>query len=65
MTGQVDLEVLAREITPGLIDEYGRHASQEMTACWIADYLLDHGIELNDGEADLLYDEVRDLAKTY
>jgi hypothetical protein len=61
---QVDAEVLARKIVPGLIEEYGRHASQEMTACWIADYLLEHGIDLNSGEAGLLYDEVRDLAKT-
>ena len=61
----IDTEDLAKQIVPGLVAEYGRHASPEMTACWIADYLLEHGIALNAGEADLLYDEVRDLAKTY
>ena len=60
-----DIEQLAEKITPGLIDEYGRHASQEMTAAWVEDYLREHAIRLNDGEMDLLYDEVRDLAKTY
>ncbi|HXT90120.1 MAG TPA: hypothetical protein VN714_12780 [Trebonia sp.] len=60
----VDIEALAKEIAPGLVAEYGPHASAEMRACWIADYLLERGVQLSEGDADLLADEVRDLAKT-
>lgn len=51
---------LAKQITPGLIEEHGPYPDGASTSQWIEDYCADNGIDLDEGEMDLVYDAVRD-----
>lgn len=68
MTSPIDfgrIYDLAQAILPGLIDEYGRWPSTEMTANYAVDYLREHGVALSDGDMELLVDEIKENAPTF
>lgn len=68
MTSPIDfgrIHDLAQAIIPGLIDEYGRWPTTEITANYAEDYLREHGVQLTDGDMELLVDEIKDDAPTF
>ncbi len=55
---------LAKQVTPGLLDEHGPHPDGASITQWIEDYCADNGIDLNDGDMDLVYNAVRNEIST-
>jgi len=65
MSNQAALENLAREITPGLVEENGNRPSAQARAAYIGTWLDERGIDLEDEDFESLMDEVKNLAPTY
>jgi len=65
--GELDIDALAAQIAPRLAEEHGNWPSVEDRAAFIADWLRENNIDIDDdsGEIDLLMDEVGDLVPTY
>lgn len=62
---QAPIENIARQITPGLVEEHGNRPNAQTRADYIARWLDQAGIELDDEDFESLMDEVKDLAPTY
>lgn len=59
------LVALAEQIAPGLVEEYGHHPGAQTRADYIARWLDERGIDLDDTDFKALMGEVKDLAPTY
>ena len=62
MTEYVDITDLAEQIAPGLVQEHGQWPHVQHIAGYAEDWLKEHAVEIEDGEFEMLVDELGDLA---
>lgn len=58
----IDITDLAEQIAPGLVNELGQWPHVQSVAVYAEEWLKEHAVEIEDGDFEMLVDELGDIA---